>query len=177
VTDQRTFKEKINHWIFGIPAVAQFWAKISAQRTSNLLGQGEGVPFASLRRPLAQSRVALTTTGGIHLPDQPPFNMDDPDGDASYRVIPGDVALADLTITHKYYNHESADRDPQVLFPLDHFRDLVKKGVIGSIAPRHFGLMGHIEGEQLPILLGKTAPDVASMLRADGVDFAFLTPA
>jgi D-proline reductase (dithiol) PrdB len=157
--------------------VAQLWAKISARRTNQLLGQGEGIPFAQLRRPLAKSRVALLTTGGIHLPDQPPFNMDDPDGDASYRIIPGEVALADLTITHKYYNHESADRDPQVIFPLDHFRDLVAKGVVGSIAPRHFGLMGHIEGEEVPKLLGQTAPDVAGKLRADGVDFAFLTPA
>lgn len=177
MTDQRTLLETISNRLFAIPAVAQLWARISARRTNQLLGQAGSIPFARLRRPLAGSRVALITTGGVHLPDQPPFNMDDPDGDASYRIIPGDVALADLTITHKYYNHDSADKDKQVLFPLDHFRDLAAKGVVGGVASRHFGFMGHIEGEQLPRLLGQTAPDVAAKLRADGVDFAFLTPA
>jgi hypothetical protein len=37
--------------------------------------------------------------------------------------------------------------------------------------------MGHIDGAQLPILNERTAPEVAAKLRADGVDFAFLTPA
>ena len=174
---QNSLFERMSNWFFGIPAVAQLWAKTAARRTNAALGEGSAIPFAPLRRPLAQSRVALLTTGGIHLPDQPPFDMDDPDGDATYRTISGDVALADLTITHKYYNHESADKDKQVIFPLDHFRELAVQGVIGGIAPHHFAFMGHIEGEQMDRLVRKTAPEVAAKLRADGVDFAFLTPA
>ncbi|MCB0115374.1 MAG: hypothetical protein KDD84_14845 [Caldilineaceae bacterium] len=177
MADQNSVMERISNWFFGIPAVAQWWAKTAAQRTNARLGDSSAIPFARLRRPLARSRVALLTTGGIHLPDQPPFDMDDADGDATYRTIPGDVALADLTITHKYYNHDSADKDKQVIFPLDHFRDLAERGVIGGIAPHHFGFMGHIEGEHLDRLVQKTAPEVAAKLRADGVDFAFLTPA
>jgi len=121
--------------------------------------------------------VALITTGGVHLPDQPPFDMENPDGDASYRVIPGNVDFDSLIITHKYYNHNDADEDMNVMFPLAIFRDLAAQGVIADVAPRHFGFMGHIEGEQIPILNQKTAPEVAAKLRADGVDFAFLTPA
>ena len=176
MAEQRTLGERISNWFFGMPAVAQWWAKSAARRTNALLDEG-GIPFARLNRPLWRSRVALLTTGGIHLPAQPPFDMDDPDGDATYRVIPGDVALDDLTITHKYYNHESADRDKQVIFPLDHFRDLVHRKVVGEIAPHHFGFMGHIEGEHMQQLVKRTAPEVAAKLRADGVDFAFLTPA
>lgn len=174
---QNSFVERVSNWFFGIPAVAQLWAKTAARRTNAQLGAQSAIPFARLRRPLAKSRVALLTTGGVHLLDQTPFDMDDPDGDATYRILPGQVQLADLTITHKYYNHESADADKQVLFPLDHFRDLAEQGVIGGIAPHHFGFMGHIEGKHLDMLLQKTAPEVAAKLRADGVDFAFLTPA
>ncbi|MEZ4635152.1 MAG: hypothetical protein R2856_09315 [Caldilineaceae bacterium] len=148
--------------VFGIPAVAQWWAKTAAQRY-------ECASRRQLRdslRPFAPSTgavdVALLTTGGIHLPDQPPFDMDDADGDATYRTIPGDVALADLTITHKYYNHDSVDKDKQVIFPLDHFRDLAERSVIGGIAPHHFDFMGHIEGEHLDRLVQKTAPEVAA---------------
>ncbi len=173
--EKRTFFERISNRIFAIPAVAQFWARRTAQRSQS--NDPAHIPFALLHKPLSQSRVAVITTGGIHLPDQPPFDMQNPDGDASFRQIPGDVALADLVITHKYYNHDSADRDAQVIFPLDHFRDLAARGVIGSVGPRHFGFMGHIEGEQLPRLRQTSAPQIAAKLRADGVDFAFLTPA
>lgn len=103
--------------------------------------------------------------------------MENPEGDASYREIPGNVASRTLTITHKYYNHSDADKDVNIIFPIDRFRELVDAGVIGAIAPRHFSFMGHIEGQQLPILINRTAPEVAQMLKKDEVDFAFLTPA
>lgn len=175
--EKRTLFERLANRFFAIPAVAQWWAKGAAERTQALLQDEQGIPFTPLRKALGQCRVALLTTGGIHLPTQPPFNMDDPDGDASYRLIPGDVALETLTITHKYYDHSDADRDVNVIFPLAHLRDLVEKGVIGSLASNHFGFMGHIEGPQVPILNTQTAPAVAKLLRADGVDVALLTPA
>lgn len=103
--------------------------------------------------------------------------MESPDGDASYRIIPGDVDTSQIVITHKYYNHSDADKDINIIFPLDRFRELKQAGVIGDIAPRHFGFMGHIKGAQLPILIEKTAPEVARMLIEDQVDVAFLTPA
>ncbi|MEZ4832032.1 MAG: hypothetical protein R2873_08545 [Caldilineaceae bacterium] len=143
--------------------MAQWWAKTAAQRTNARLGDSGAIP-SPVCAVHWRSHVALLTTGGIHLPDQPPFDMDDADGDATYRTIPGDVALADLTITHKYYNHDSVDKDKQVIFPLDHFRDLAERSVIGGIAPHHFGFMGHIEGEHLDRLVQKTAPEVAAKL-------------
>lgn len=177
MAEKRSFAEKLSNRLFGIPAVAQLWAKLTAGRVGGLVDLSSGIPFARRQKPLRQSKVALLTTGGIHLVDQPPFDMENPDGDATYREIPGDVALAQITITHKYYDHTDADADLNVIFPLSHFRDLVAKGIIGALAPRHFGFMGHIDGEQVSILNERTAPAVAAKLRADGVDFAFLTPA
>jgi D-proline reductase (dithiol) PrdB len=142
-----------------------------------LVDLSSGIPFATPRKPLAQARVALLTTAGVHLRTQTPFDMENPDGDATYREIPGNVDSAALMITHKYYDHTDADADLNVVFPLAHFRDLVEKRVIGSLAPCHFGFMGHIDQAQMAILNEHTAPEVAAKLRADGVDFAFLTPA
>src|SRR3712207_8512419 len=39
-------------------------------------------------RPLSESRLALVTTGGVHLPADTLFDIDDPSGDCSYREIP-----------------------------------------------------------------------------------------
>ncbi len=177
MSENRTILERLANRLFALPAVAQVWAKLTAGRTSTLVDLSDGIPFARLTKPLARCKVALLTTGGIHLREQLPFDMENPEGDATYRSIPGDVLLERITITHKYYDHSDADNDLNVIFPLAHFRDLVKEGVLGGLASSHFGFMGHIDGEQVTILNGKTAPQVAAKLRADGVDVAFLTPA
>jgi len=177
MSEKRTLLERLANRFFAIPLVAQWWAKGAAGRTQALLHDDQAIPFTPLRKPLRQCRVALLTTGGVHLSTQPPFIMADPAGDASYRLIPYDVAQSAVTITHKYYDHSDADRDLNVIFPLVHLRELVAKGVLGALATNHVGFMGHIEGEQLARLTAQTAPAVAKLLRADGVDVALLTPA
>lgn len=177
MAESRTIFERISNRIFAIPAVAQLWAKATSGRTSGLVDLSGGIPFARFDKPLHKSTVALLTTGGIHLPDQQPFDMDDADGDATYREIPGHVAIDQITITHKYYDHSDADTDLNVVFPLAHFRDLVAQGIIGGLASTHYGFMGHIDAEHVTSLNEQTAPEVAAKLRAEGVDFAFLTPA
>ncbi len=169
--------ERILNRIYAIPAVAQYWAKRSATQTDALVDLDSEIPFTSFDKPLAACRAVLITTGGIHLPEQKPFDMTNPDGDPSYREIPGDVVTGDIVITHKYYDHSDADEDLNVIFPLDHFRDLAEMGVIGGLGPRHVGFMGHIDAELITVLNEESAPEVAAKLRADGVDFAFLTPA
>ncbi len=175
--EKLTLIEQLSNRFFAIPAVAQWWSKRTAQTTTSLVDLSSGIPFARLQRPLHECRVALITTGGIHMPDQTPFDMENPDGDPTYREIPGDADPKQIVITHKYYDHSDADADLNVIFPLDHFRDLVAKGVLGELNDRHFGFMGHIDKELIKTLNTWRAIEVASKLRADGVDFAFLTPA
>jgi len=177
MAEKLTLWQHLSNRFFAIPSVAQLWAKRLAHRTRTLVDLSSGIPFARSRKPLAQARVALLTTAGIHLTTQTPYDMENPDGDPSYREIPGDVDCAQIMITHQYYDHTDADTDLNVVFPLTHFRDLVQKQVIGSLAPRHFGFMGHIDHGLINVLNERTAPEVAAKLRKDGVDFAFLTPA
>jgi D-proline reductase (dithiol) PrdB len=171
---QRTLIERISQRIYSIPAVAQLWARLAARRTRN---GSATIPWTPPRRPLRASRVALVTTGGVHLPDQPPFDMDNPDGDATFRPIPATIDLAHLVITHKYYDHRNAGRDPNIIFPLDHLHDLARRGIIGGVAARHFGFMGHIDGPVIEHLTTRSAPEVARSLLADGVNVVVLTPA
>lgn len=177
MSEKRTILERLSNRLYAIPAVAQLWSRLAARRTNDLADVSGAIPFTVASKPLAQARLALITTGGIHLRTQPPFDMDDPDGDAGYREIPADVNLADLTITHKYYDHRDADQDPNIIFPLDHLRRLVDQGIVGSLAPRHFAFMGHIDGPKIAILTARSAPEVAAKLRADQVNYALLTPA
>jgi len=128
-------------------------------------------PFVRPKKSLDQSRLALVTTGGVHLPGQPRFDIDDPAGDCSYRVIP--PSAHDLTWTHAYYRpDEGIDLD--AVFPLETLRGLVGDGVVGELSGRHFSFMGAIHDPTL--LIQKTAPEVAGKLVEDQVDVVLLTP-
>lgn len=129
------------------------------------------LPFVRPEKPLSASRLALVTTGGVHLPEQPRFDIDDPAGDCSYREIPAGAER--LTWTHAYYRpDEEADLDS--VFPLWTLRGLVAEGCVGGLNRRHFSFMGAIH-DPTP-LMEETAPEVAGMLAGDGVDAVLLTP-
>ena len=128
-------------------------------------------PFVKPKKSLDRSRLALVTTGGVHLPDQPRFDIDDPAGDCSYREIP--TTANDLTWTHAYHRpEESSDLD--AVFPLQTLRILVREGLVGGLSARHFSFMGAIH-DPTP-LVESTAPEVAGNLVEDQVDVVLLTP-
>jgi D-proline reductase (dithiol) PrdB len=121
--------------------------------------------------------VALITTGGVHLSTQQPFNMQDPSGDPSFREISANESPENLLITHIYYDHSDADKDINIVFPVERIRLLKQFGEIGAVSTRHFSFMGHVMGHHIDTLLNQTAPSVAGRLKEDGVDVAILTPA
>ncbi len=116
--------------------------------------------------------MALVTTGGVHLPGQPRFDIDDPLGDCSYREIPGDAD--DLTWIHAYYAPDRGGVDFDSVFPLWTLRRLVAEGAVGELNSRHFSFMGAIH-DPGP-LVEETAPEVAHRLVEDQVDAVLLTP-
>ncbi|WP_166177235.1 glycine/sarcosine/betaine reductase selenoprotein B family protein [Rubrobacter tropicus] len=129
------------------------------------------IPFACSTKSLGESRLALVTTGGVHPPGQPRFDIDDPAGDCSYREIP--TSARELTWTHAYHRpDEGSDLDS--VFPLWTLRELASEGLIGGLNPRHFSFMGAIHDTQP--LSERTAPEVAARLVEDGADAVLLTP-
>jgi D-proline reductase (dithiol) PrdB len=136
----------------------------------------DDVPWAAVTTALASSTLALVTTAGVHHRDQEPFDMKDPDGDPSYRVIDATRPRASLMITHDYYDHADADRDLNVVFPLDRLQEFGSEGYLGRVADLHYGFMGHITGRHIPTLITRTAPEVAHRLKKANVDVVLLTP-
>ena len=129
-------------------------------------------PHTPLRVPLNECSVALITTAGFLLEGQDPFG----NGDCSYREIPTSVQTQALINGHKSaaYDERGLETDPNLAFPLDRFRELEIEGKIGSLNHRHFSFMGSITKPHA--LITQTAPEVAQMLKTDGVNVAFLTP-
>ena len=132
---------------------------------------GNALPFVRLKKPLHECRLALVTTGGVHLPEDARFDIDDPAGDASYREIPS--GAEGLTWTHAYYRPDEGT-DLDTVFPLWTIRELAGEGVIGDLNHRHFSFMGAIH-DTAP-LVEETAPEVARKLADDAADVVLLTP-
>ena len=120
------------------------------------------VPFTPLDKELSQVTVALVTAAGVHRKDQEPFNIADELGDLSFRQIGGEAAAADLMVTHHHYNHSDADRDINVVFPLELLRELHAEGFIGGVAREHVGYMGYTM--QLRRMYEETAPAIAEFI-------------
>ncbi len=130
-------------------------------------------PITPLSKQLNKCRVALITTGGLHLRTDEPFDLNIIDGDSSFRMIPGDLRVNDLHIAHKWYNHKFINADLNCVFPIDRMREYVQKGTIASLSEKHYSFMGHIykTGE-----LVKNSKKLGKILKESGVDIAFLTP-
>ncbi|MEA2162275.1 MAG: D-proline reductase (dithiol) PrdB [Thermoanaerobaculia bacterium] len=134
------------------------------------------IPWAPLRKPLADAKVALVTTAGLVMPGQQPFDDDVKGGDVSFRVIPGDANVASLIDTHRSeaFDHSGIRSDPNLAFPLDRLHELARDGRIGSVSERHLSFMGSITAPGR--LVHETAPAAAQLLVEDGVDVALLVP-
>jgi D-proline reductase (dithiol) PrdB len=152
------------------PALVDLWA-----RSAPIL-ENTAVPWAKYEGNPFEGPVALVTTAGVHLKTQKPFDMEDPEGDCTFRDIPSSSSPDELQITHNYYDHRDADEDVNVVFPLERLNELCREGLVRQVAPRHFSFMGHIRGRQLARLVEETAPAVAAELKRDGIRAAYLTP-
>ena len=134
-------------------------------------------PWTPPVKPVSECKVALVTTGGVHLKTQAPFDMENPDGDPTFREIPGGAARDEMMITHDYYDHRGADVDLNVVFPHERLKELADEGVIGGVSPVHLSFMGHIDAELVERLVEETAPAAARRLREAGAEVALLAPA
>ncbi|MEM7251622.1 MAG: glycine/sarcosine/betaine reductase selenoprotein B family protein [Pseudomonadota bacterium] len=130
-----------------------------------------GPPVWVAAPTLAEAKVALITTAGLHPRDDRSFTMTD----ASYRVLPSDKGADDWVMTHTSVNFDRSgfQDDINVVLPIERLRELVTDGVVGAEATYHYSFMG--AGLE-PAAYEKTAIEVAEFLRRDHVNLAFLTP-
>ncbi len=152
-------------------SLTAFWA-----RHATVLAHPD-TPWTPLRRDPRECTVALVTTAGVHLPSDAPFDMSDRQGDPSFREIPTDAPGSLLSVTHDYYDHRDADRDVNVVFPVDRLRELRDAGEIGRTAPAHYSFMGHVTGPHVATLRDATSREVARRLGEADVDLVVLSPA
>jgi D-proline reductase (dithiol) PrdB len=134
------------------------------------------LPWALLRKPLPESKVALVSTAGLVLPSQPPFDDEMKGGDWTYREIPDDAGVATMIECHrsKSFDRSGIEADANLAFPLDRLHELVEQRAVGASNGRHFSLMGSITAPGR--LMRESAPAVAQAFVDDAVDVVLLVP-
>lgn len=123
--------------------------------------------------PLAQRRVALVSTAGLHRSGDRPFTGGA--GATEYRVIASDCPTGELAMSHISVNFDRTGyrQDPNLVFPLDRLHELAAEGRIGSVADFHYSFMG---APFPPTVFEESARELAGLLRRDRVDAVVLLP-
>lgn len=126
--------------------------------------------FTPVTKPLNEMTVALATAAGVHLKTDKRFNLA---GDFTWRKIPDDTPSSELMVTHGGYDNSDVNKDINCMFPIDRLHELRDSGFIKATAPTHAGFMGG--GGNIEKFTNETGPEVAQMLKDEGVDAAILT--
>jgi len=139
-------------------------------------GPGDRGIITPLKKPLKECTIALVTTAGLSLPDQPPFDETLKNGDTSFREFPANISPEILEMHQRSwsFDHTGVLQDRNLAFPLDRLRELRQRQEIGALAAHHYSFMGSIISPSK--LIKETAPEVARRLKADAVDVVLLTP-
>lgn len=118
---------------------------------------------------LADRRIAIVTTAGVHRRSDRPFVM----GSVDYRVLPAHD-MDDLVSTHVSPNFDRSGfaEDINLVLPLDRLHELAERGVIGSVADFHYSFMGAAQIDKLE----PAARELAGRLKADGVTGVLMVP-
>ena len=123
------------------------------------------MPFTSLRKPLAKSRLGLITTAA----------PDEAGGKArvvySAPTVPEPAGLH----THHLFWHKSATHtdDRESYLPLNQLNQLVAEGDLGSVGPRYYGAPTKYSQRQTR---DETAPAILKYCQEDEVEVALLIP-
>ena len=129
----------------------------------------ESTPWVDAK-PLAESKIAIISTAGLHRREDSPFVP----GAGDYRIIPDDADMDTLMMSHLSTNFDRTGffQDVNTAFPIDRLHELDEQGVVGSVASRHYSFMGATP----PAMMEPVARDLAGLLKDDGVDAVVLVP-
>lgn len=136
----------------------------------------DDVSFTPLKKPLAESRVTLISTGEVAIKFDPETeeNPMEKTQVGSIYSIPADIE-PDRLYSHSYaYDRHATNLDDLNTFlPVTRLREAVENGRLGSMAARlHSGQYTYSQRKTLE----RDGPEVLKRCREDGVDIAVLVP-
>jgi D-proline reductase (dithiol) PrdB len=119
------------------------WQTINERYPGSMIRKAERVPLARLAKPLSECHLTLVSSCGVHLKSDRPMDVCHPLGDFTFRHVPSNARADELVIHQLKYPHDDADRDINVIFPIERLQELVDEGVIGGVTRNFFSFIGY----------------------------------
>ena len=138
----------------------------------------EDIPFTPLTKPLSECRVALATTAQFVMLDAQGEALEPVRLSGSYDLevftMPSDWPTSRIRSTSQDHDrYQTEMHDVNVYLPLDHLRELVGQGALGSLAKDVYrGLPNYSQRKITEV----DAPEILRLCREDEVDAVLLTP-
>jgi D-proline reductase (dithiol) PrdB len=151
------------------------WKTVNERYPGSMITKTDLVKLAKLTKSLNESRLTFVSTAGVQPKDTMPFDTVHPVGDYSFRLVPSGSKTSDLEIHQLKYPTFGAERDLNVIFPIERLRELVAEKFIGSLTDNFFSFIGYnMDAERLENSL---AENIAEAVEAEKADVALLAPA
>jgi len=151
------------------------WATVNERYPGSMISKTDLVPLAKSKKPLCESRLTFVSTSGVQLKGTLPFDTVHPVGDYTFRRVPSNSKPSDLEIHQLKYPTVGADRDLNVIYPIERLQELVEEKFIGELAENFFSFIGYnMDAERLERTL---AEDIADAVEAEKPDVVLLAPA
>ncbi len=151
------------------------WATVNERYPGSMITKTDFVPLAKLTKPLSETRLTFVSTAGVQPRGTLPFDTAHPIGDYTFRRVPSGSKVTDLEIHQLKYPTFGAEKDLNVVFPIERLQELANEGIIGELAPNFFSFIGYnMDAERLENTL---AEDIADAVEAEKPDAALLAPA
>jgi D-proline reductase (dithiol) PrdB len=152
------------------------WQTINERYPGSMITKESFVSLALLTKPLAQSRLTMISSCGVHLKTDRPLDVCHPFGDFNFRRVPSSATHNDLIIHQLKYPHDDADLDINVIFPIERLQELVGEGRLSALTDHFFSFIGYnMDPEKFERTVARDIADaVADEERAD---VALLVPA
>ena len=151
------------------------WETVNERYPGSMITKNDLIPLAKLSKPLSESRLTFVSTAGVQPKNTMPFDTVHPVGDYTFRRVPSDSKTSDLEIHQLKYPTFGANRDLNVIFPIERLRELVAEKLIGSLTTNFFSFIGYnMDAERFETTL---AENIAEAVKAENAEVALLAPA
>jgi len=151
------------------------WETVNERYPGSMITKRDFIPLARLKKPLPESRLTFVSTAGVQPKNTLPFDTAHPIGDYTFRPVPSRSKPASLEIHQLKYPTIGAEKDLNVIFPIERFQELAAEKIIGGLTTNFFSFIGYnMDAERLERTL---AEEIADAVEAEKPDVALLAPA
>lgn len=126
--------------------------------------------WTPVTKQIKDMTVAIATAAGVHHKDDKRFNLA---GDFTWRKVLTSMPSSELMVTHGGYDNGDVVQDINCMFPIDRLKELAAEGYIKAVAPTHACFMGG--GGNQEKFRNETGPEIAKVLKEEGVDAVIMT--